>query len=151
MPISWNTVIFKFRLIFATDERNFVSGKDFHKVFCGSPLIRVSFVATDQWASTKHHMEGFSRHNSSLIGRKNQAKFENDCISRNGHRFQTPQPTLMILVSFSFAEDALSNDVKKYEICRSAFWGTPAWTSNKLTWLIQNRKCCVLCELKGTN
>ena len=28
-------------------------------------------------------MEGFSRHNSSLIGRKNQAKFENDCISRN--------------------------------------------------------------------
>ena len=27
-------------------------------------------------------MEGFSRHNSSLIGRKNQAKFENDCKFR---------------------------------------------------------------------
>ena len=26
-------------------------------------------------------MEALSRHNSSLIGRKNQAKFENDCIN----------------------------------------------------------------------
>ena len=25
-------------------------------------------------ASTKHHIEGFSLHNSSLVGRKNQAK-----------------------------------------------------------------------------
>ena len=33
---------------------------------------------TDEWASTNHHMEGFSRHNSSLIGGKNQAKFENE-------------------------------------------------------------------------
>ena len=63
-----------------------MSEKAFHKVFRGSPLIRVSFVATDQWASAKHLMEGFSRHNSSLIGRKNQAKSENDCISRSGHR-----------------------------------------------------------------
>ena len=31
---------------------------------------------TDQWASTKSIMEGFSLHNASLIGRKNQAKFE---------------------------------------------------------------------------
>ena len=52
--------------------------------FCGSPLIRVSFVATDQWASPKHRMEGFSRHNSLLIGRKNQAKFENYCIQEGG-------------------------------------------------------------------
>ena len=29
-------------------------GKAFYEVFCGSPLIRVSFVATDQWASPKH-------------------------------------------------------------------------------------------------
>ena len=79
----------------------------------------VSFVATDQWASPKHLMEGFSRHNPSLIGRKNQAKFENDCISRSGHRFKIPQPNLMILVLFSFAEDALSNDVTKYEIFSS--------------------------------
>ena len=40
---------------------------------------------TDQWASIKHLMGGFSRDNSSLIGRQNEAKFENDCISRNGH------------------------------------------------------------------
>ena len=57
-------------------------------------------------------MEGFSLHNSSLIGRKNQGKFENDSISRNGHGFKITQPNLMILVSFSSAEDALSNDVK---------------------------------------
>ena len=57
------------------------------------------------------NMEALSRHNSSLIGRKNQAKFENDCISRSGHRFKITQPNLMILVSFSSAEDALSNDV----------------------------------------
>ena len=57
-------------------------------VFCGSPLIRVSFVAMDQWASPKHFMEVFSRHKASLIGRKNQAKFENDCISRSRHRFK---------------------------------------------------------------
>ena len=53
-------------------------------------------------------MEGVSLHNSSLIGRKNQAKFENDCISRNGHRTRIIQPNLMILVSFSSTEDALS-------------------------------------------
>ena len=57
--------------------------------------------------------KAFPRHNSSLICRKNEAKFENDCISRSGHRFKITQPNLMILVSFSSAEDALSNDVKK--------------------------------------
>ena len=36
-----------------------MSGKAFHMVFCESPLIRVSFVATDQWASPKHLMETF--------------------------------------------------------------------------------------------
>ena len=60
------------------------------------------------------YMEGFSLHNSSLVGRKNQAKFENDCISRNGHRIKITQPNSMILVSFSSGEDALSNDVKIY-------------------------------------
>ena len=83
-------------------------------VFCESPLIRVSFVAKDQWASPKRRMEDFSRHNSSLIGRKTQAKFENDCIARCGHSFKITQPNLMILVSFSSAEDALSNNVNKY-------------------------------------
>ena len=55
-------------------------------------------------------MKGHSRHNYSLIGRKNQAKFENDRVSRNGH---FTLPNSMILVSFSFAEDALFNDVNK--------------------------------------
>ena len=59
-------------------------------------------------------MEALSRHNSSLIGRKNPAKFENDCILRNGNRIKITQPYLMILVSFSSAEDALSNDVNKH-------------------------------------
>ena len=81
-------------------------------------------------------MEGFSRHNSSLIGRKNHAKFENDSISRYGHRIKITQPNLMILISFSFAEDALSNDVNKYDIFSSQgtenspfrFLGHPVYT-----------------------
>ena len=56
-------------------------------------------------------MEALSRHNSSVIGRKSQAKFENDCISRSGHRFKITQPNLTVLVSFPSAEDDLSNDV----------------------------------------
>ena len=68
MPTSWNTVIFKFRLIFAISERRIVSGKAFHKVFWGSPLIRGNKRNTDQWASTEH--------NSSLIGRKNQVNLK---------------------------------------------------------------------------
>ena len=80
-------------------------------------------------------MEGFSQHNSSLIGRKNQAKVENGCISRSGHRFKITQPNLMIKVSFSSAEDALSNDVfflfmtllarRVLKIYHSTFGGTP--------------------------
>ena len=78
-------------------------------------------------------MDCLSRQNSSLIGPKNPAKFENDCISRSVHRFKITQPNLTILVSFSFA-DVLSNDVKKkkkkfltcsvLKIRRSAFFGT---------------------------
>ena len=66
---------------------------------------------SDQWASPKHHMKGLSRYTSTLIGRKNQAKFENDCISRNGHRIKITKPNLMISVSFSSAIDALTNEV----------------------------------------
>ena len=71
-----------------------------------SPLIRGNKRNTDQWASTKHCMEGFSLQNSSLVSRKNQTKFENDCISRYRHRIKFTQPNLMILVSFSSGEDA---------------------------------------------
>ena len=70
--------------------------RDKQSMSCGSPLFRVSFVATDQRASTKHHMEGLSRHNSSLTGSKTPAKFENDRISRNSHRIKITQPNLMI-------------------------------------------------------
>ena len=54
-----------------------------------------------------------------LIGRKNEAKFENDCISRNEHRIKLTQPNSIILVSFSSAEDALTNDVNKYDTVSS--------------------------------
>ena len=99
-------------------------------VFCGSPLIRVSFVATDQWASPKRRIWKTFPDTilcSSLA--KIKAKFENQI----GHRFKNTQPNLMILVSSSSAEDALSNNVNKYNILarkvlkirRSAFLGHP--------------------------
>ena len=76
-------------------------------------------------------MKCLSRYNSTFFGRKTQAKFENDCISRNGHRIKITQPDSMILVSFSSAEDVLSTDVnsmtlfaRKWKIRRSAFWDT---------------------------
>ena len=87
-----------------------------------------------QWDPPKHRLKGHSRHNSSLIGRKNQAKFENDGLLRNGHRIKITQPNSMILVSFSSVENVLFNDVKKtvtllarrvLKIRRSAFYGTP--------------------------
>ena len=67
---------------------------------------------TDQWASTKHHMEGVFFLYSSISGRKNQAKYENDYISRNGHGLKITQPNWKIFVSFFSVEDALSNDAK---------------------------------------
>ena len=48
-------------------------------------------------------MKGHSQHNPSLIGRKNQGKFENDCVLTNGHRIKLTPSNLMILVSFSSA------------------------------------------------
>ena len=83
--------------------------------FWPAPTVRaVSFVDMDQRAYTIHRTECLSRQNPSLIRRKNPAKSENDCISRNERRIKSTEPNLMILVSFSSAEDALSNDVKKY-------------------------------------
>ena len=83
-------------------------------LFEGSPLIRVNKRNTVQQGSTKHYVKGPSRHNSSLIGRKNQVKFENDCVLRNGHRIKITEPNSMILVSFSSVENALFNDVNNY-------------------------------------
>ena len=64
-------------------------------------------------------MKGHSQHNPSLIGRKNQAKFENDCVLTNDHRIKITQSNLMILVSFSFAGVAWFEDVKRYGTFRS--------------------------------
>ena len=116
MTISWNTVIFKFCWIFATDERRIVAGQTFHTVFCGCPLIHGNKRNTEQWASTGQRMDCLSRQNSSLIGPKNLAKFENCCIARSVHGFKITQPNLTILVSSSSAENVLFNDVKKYDI-----------------------------------
>ena len=80
------------------------------------------------WDSSKHRMKGHSRHNSSLIGRKYRVKFENDRISRNGHRIKTIQPNLMILVSFSFAEDVWSNDVNKIILLARNVLKSPPFT-----------------------
>ena len=131
-----------------TDERGIMSGMAFHIVFCGIPLKRVSFVDTDQWASLKHHVKGHSRHNSTLIhvGRKNQAKFENDCVSRNRQRIKITQPYSMILVSFSSAEDTLFDDVKRYGTFRlqgtenppfCSFWDTRYIGFNKRVLLLK--------------
>ena len=69
--------------------------------------------SSDQWVSPKHrNMKGLSRYNSTLIGPKKQAKFENDCILRNGHRIEITQPNSVILVSFSSAKYALNNAVQ---------------------------------------
>ena len=91
----------------------------------GKPIDLWHKRNTDQWASTKHLMEDFSQHNSSFIGHKNQAKFENDWLSRNGHRIKITQPNLMILVSFSCAEDSLFNNVKKYNTFSSQSTDNP--------------------------
>ena len=53
--------------------------------------------------------------NPRLQDRKYQIKYENNCISRNRHRIKITQLNPVILVSFSSAEDSLSNDVKKYD------------------------------------
>ena len=49
MPISWNAVIFKFRWIFATDERRIVSGQTFRL----KPI--------DPWQQKKHGSMGFPK------------------------------------------------------------------------------------------
>ena len=90
--------MFKYRLTFATDERRIVSGKVFHNYGVLWKPICVSFVATDQWASPNTLWKAFPDTILRSSGRKNQAKFENDCISRGGHRFKITLPKLVILV-----------------------------------------------------
>ena len=123
MPISWNTVIFKFHLIFLIDERRIVSGKAFHMVFWWSPLIstishKPAFrlhcffcwhrsMGFPKTPYEKPFPTQFFAHRS-----QNQVIFENDCVSRNRHRIKITQPNSKILVSFSSVEDALFKEVK---------------------------------------
>ena len=91
-------------------------------------------------------MKGHSQNKSSLIGRKSQAKFENDYVSRNGDRIKITHPNSVILVSFSSAEDVLSKDVKQNDSFRSQgtksppfrFLGHPVYIfrseKNRSTW-----------------
>ena len=125
-----------------------MSGKAFHTVFCGSPLIRASFLLP--WINGLPQntvwKAFFPRHNSSLISRKNQAKFENYCISRRWHRFIITQPNLMILVSLSSAENASSNAVKNLtfvarkvlNIPHSASFGTPSIQTRPELWTLNH-------------
>ena len=106
---------FQISLDFLTDERSIMLGMAFHCCVLGEAHWSVSTKETRfNGIHQGIKMKGYSRHNSSLIGRKNGAKYENDRISRNGHRIKTTQPNLMTLVSFSSAEDVWSNDVNRY-------------------------------------
>ena len=119
MPVSWNTVIFKFRSIFATDERRIMSGIAFHYNALGNPVDVFLLLTRNNGLPQNTTMEGHSQHNPSLIGRKNQAEFENDCVLTNGHRIKITQWNLMILVSFSSTEVTWFEDVKRYGTFRS--------------------------------
>ena len=143
IPISWNTVIFKIRSIFATDERIIMSEIAFHYNALGNPgpLNRVSFLDTDQWAFPPNTtMKGHSQH--SLIGLKNQAKFENDCVLTNGHRIKITQSNLMILVSFSSAEDVWFNDLNRYNTFSLQGTENPPfrffWDTRYITWCVDS-------------
>ena len=68
-----------------------------------------------------HFMEALSRQNSSLIGRKNQAEIWKllyfkkwACIDA---KLLTTPKFNDLGISFSSAEDALSNDIKKISYC----------------------------------
>ena len=131
MPISWNTVNFKFRLIFATNTRILVI------IYWERPFI---------WCFLGKPIDPYQQ----MIQRKRKtilclsvAKIKQNLkitVSRNGHR---------IKITFSSAEDALLNDVKKMtlldrkilKICHSAFLGTPGVI--KLQTSTQRSKSCI--------
>ena len=120
MPISWNTVIFKFCPIFATDERRIMSWIAFHYNALGNLVEPCFFCWHGSMGFPQNKtMKGHSQHNPSLIGRKNQAKFKNDSVLTNGHRIKITQSNLMILVSISSAGVAWFEDVKRYGTFRS--------------------------------
>ena len=111
-------------LIFATDERTSCREWPF---ICQFPLLLYLLLTRiNGLPAPNHHMKGLSRCNYMLIGRKNQAKFENGCVLRNGCKIKITQPISMILVSFSSVEDALFSlqSTKNQPFC--FFGGTPS-------------------------
>ena len=92
------TVIFKFCLIFATNEHRLCREWSF---ICPFPLT-LCLVYMDQSASSKTIWKGLSQYNPTLIGRKNQQNLKIS-VSRNEHKIEITQPNSMILVSFSSA------------------------------------------------
>ena len=106
--------------MFATDERRIMSGIAFHYNALGNRVEPCFFcwhgsMGFPRVFPQNTTMKGHSQHNPSLIGRKNQAKFENDCVLTNGHRIKIIQSNCMILVSFSSAGVAWFEDVKRYD------------------------------------
>ena len=63
MPTFLNTVNFQISLDFLRPMSEALCREKTSICFGEAPLIRGNKRNTDQWASTKHHMEGFSRHN----------------------------------------------------------------------------------------
>ena len=119
--------------MFATDERRIMSGIAFHHNALGNSIQPCFFCWHGSMGFPKTTMKGHSQHNPLLIGRKNQVKFENDCVLTNGHRIKITPSNLMSLVSFSSAGVAWFEDVKRYGTFRSQatenppfrFYGTP--------------------------
>ena len=119
MPISWYTVIFKFRSIFATDERIIMSGIAFHYNALGNSVEpcffcwhgSMGFPKTQQWKAIPN-----------IILRPSVTKIKQNLkmtVLTNGHRIKSTQSNLMILVSFSSAGVAWFEDVKRYGTFRS--------------------------------
>ena len=95
-------------------------------MFWGSPLIHVNKRNSISWKRayvTSFRSMDFTKTPSerpfqiqfSAHQLQKSSKIWKDGISRNGHRIKVTRPNSMILVSFSSAEDALTNDVKKYD------------------------------------
>ena len=94
MPISWNTVIFTFRLIFGTDERRIVSRNGLSYGVLGKPID--PFQQKKQCQAENGCMKSLSRykstpHRSKKI--KQNLKMTVQCISRNGHRINQDYST----------------------------------------------------------
>ena len=113
MPISWNTVIFKFRLILRPMSVELYRERPFIRPFSAYTGY---FVDTDQWASQNTIIW---KAISDTILRSSVAKIKGNVKMTVCQEMGIESKLLnqiqwsIILVPFSSAEDALLNDVKK--------------------------------------